>query len=201
MHERSRRAATSGRGVLCVELAAHRIRMRHQKLAVAAGRVEDPVLVAPERPPYKGCSNVGRREKLPMTLSPRHRSRFFGQAARRPLSALAGDRLLQRAVRSSNVRSARHTESPVAGALISLVDSRNLVVYHRRGLPPILLMDARMSMISRRVRVCRANFMLAAFAATIVPAAAQPVAPPSTVTRPASTADRIRRIESGELVD
>jgi len=57
-----------------------------------------------------------------------------------------------------------------------------------------------MSMISRRDRVRGALFMLAAFAMTILPAAAQPVGPPSALTPHVSTAERIRRIESGDLV-
>jgi CubicO group peptidase (beta-lactamase class C family) len=57
-----------------------------------------------------------------------------------------------------------------------------------------------MSMISRRDRVRGALFMLAAFAMTILPAAAQPVGSPSAATSHVSTAERIRRIESGDLV-
>ena len=57
-----------------------------------------------------------------------------------------------------------------------------------------------MSMISGHRRARRALFLISAFAATIAPAAAQPVGTPSAATIHVSTAERIRRIERGELV-
>jgi len=57
-----------------------------------------------------------------------------------------------------------------------------------------------MSLLSRRRRARRAVFVLAAFATTMPTATAQPVASHSSATPHVPTADRIRRIESGELI-
>ena len=88
-----------------------------------------------------------------------------------------------------------------ARLLIFLVDTRQPVGYHRHGEPPHSSEDARMSMISRRRRARCVLFLLAAFATTMLPAAAQPaVRRPAAGTPHVSTAERIRRIESGDLV-
>jgi CubicO group peptidase (beta-lactamase class C family) len=55
-------------------------------------------------------------------------------------------------------------------------------------------------MISRYAGMRRALFVLAAISAIAVPAGAQPAAPPHAHAADASAAERIQRIESGELV-